>query len=173
MAAQFEELGDFLDDWLELPSLCSDGETRTFRIPSPSAEDGLRVDRITTAAARLALGGSAMDETVLNDEEERDLFRLVLGNMYDEILSQVGWTRFRHIAMTTMVWITSDRDRAATYWSTGGRPSQAAPNRAARRSRNSGSSGSATATTTRSRGSTSSTKAASRRSAKPKAAGSK
>lgn len=166
MAAQFEALGDFLDDWLELPVLCSDGETRRFRIQSPPAEDGLRVEQITTAAARLALGGSPANEAVLNDAEERDIFRLVLGGMYDEILTQVPWTRFRHVAMTAMVWITSDRDNAATYWQAGGDPSQLAPNRAARRSRSNGSSASAAANTTRSRGSTSGTKAASPRASK-------
>jgi hypothetical protein len=161
MAATFEALGDFLDDWLELPVLCSDGQTRMFRIPSPPAEDGLRIDQITTMAARLALGGAPDDEEVLNDEEEKDLFRLALGDMYDEILTHVKWTRFRHVAMTAIVWITSSRDNAAIYWTAGGDPSRLAPNRAARRSRNSGSSASAAANTTRSRGSTNGTKAGS------------
>lgn len=166
MAATFEALDDFLDDWLELPALCKDGQTRTFRIPSPPAEDGLRVDQITTAAARMLQGGSAADEAVLNDDEERDLFRLVLGPAHDEIAAHLSWTRFRHVAMTAMVWITSSRDHAATYWASGGDPSLAAPNRAARRSRSNASSASAAANTTRSRGSTSGTKAASHRNGK-------
>lgn len=163
MAATFAALGDFLDDWLELPVRCKDGQTRVFRIPSPPAEDGLRIDQITTMAARLALGGAPADEEVLNDDEERDLFKLALGDVYEEILSHVGWTRFRHIAMTAIVWITSSRDNAALYWAAGGDPSRLAPNRAARRSQNSGSSASAAANTTRSRGSTSGTRAGSNR----------
>lgn len=163
MAATFEALDDFLDDWLELPVLCKDGKTRTFRIPSPPAEDGLRVDQITTAAARLALGGSPADEQVLSDDEERDLFRLVLGDMHDEIFPHVSWSRFRHVAMTAMVWITTNRDNAAIYWKAGGDPSHLAPNRAARRQQQSGSSASDAARSTRQRGSTNGTKARSRR----------
>ncbi|MBE4783905.1 MULTISPECIES: DUF7426 family protein [Streptomyces] len=162
MAAQFEALGDFLDDWLELPVRGKDGQTRTYRIPSPPAEDGLRVEEITKAAARLFLNGVSPDEELLDDDEERDLYRLVLGSMHDEILADVSWTRFRHVALTTMVWIVQDRDSAAKYWSAGGDPSRLAPNRAARRQPKSQRSASAAASTTRSRGSTNGTKAGSR-----------
>ncbi|MCX4827189.1 hypothetical protein OG746_00335 [Streptomyces sp. NBC_01016] len=163
MAAQFEALGDFLDDWLELPVRCKDGQTRIFKVPSPPAEDGLRIDQVTTMAARLALGGAPADEEILNDDEEKDLFRLALGDAYDEIISHVAWTRFRHIAMTAVVWITSSRENAAAYWAAGGDPSLLAPNRQVRRSQTNGASASAAANTTRSRGSTSGTKAGSRR----------
>lgn len=162
MAAQFEALGDFLDDYLELPVRCKDGQTRPFRIPSPPAEDGLRVEEITKTAARLFLNGVSPDEELLDDDEERDLYRLVLGSMYDEILADVSWTRFRHVALTTMVWIVHDRDSAAKYWSAGGDPSRLAPNREARRQPKSQRWASAAASTTRSRGSTNGTRAGSR-----------
>lgn len=163
MAAKFEALGDFLDDYLELPVRRKDGQTRPFRIPSPPAEDGLRVEEITKAAARLYLNGSAPDEEFLDDEEEKNLYRLVLGPVHDEILADVNWTRFRHVALTAMVWILNDRDSAALYWAAGGDPSLFAPNRAARRQQRSAPSASAAASTTRSRGSTSGTRAGSRR----------
>ncbi|GHA95578.1 hypothetical protein GCM10010330_57190 [Streptomyces tendae] len=162
MAATFEALGDFLDDYLELPVLCTDGQTRTFRIPSPAAEDGLRVERITKAAAKLYLNGTEPDQELLDDNEEKDLFRLVLGTVHDEIAAQVKWTRFRHVAMTTMMWVLNDRETAAKFWSSGGDPSLLAPNRAARRQQKSAPSASAAANGTRSRGSTSGTKAGSR-----------
>ncbi|MFM9675767.1 DUF7426 family protein [Streptomyces brasiliscabiei] len=162
MAAQFEALGDFLDDWLELPVPGKDGKTRTYRIPSPPAEDGLRVEQITKAAAQLFLNGTSPDEELLDDAEEKDLYRMVLGSMHDKILADVSWTRFRHVALTTMVWIVHDRDSAARYWAGGGDPSRLAPNRAARRQPKSQRSASAAASTTRSRGSTSGTRAGSR-----------
>ncbi|MFC7880492.1 hypothetical protein ACFUVV_01190 [Streptomyces sp. NPDC057376] len=162
MAAKFEALGDFLDDYLELPVSVGDGQTRVYRIPSPTAEAGLRVEAITKAAAALFLGGAAPDEEMLNDDEERDLFRLVLGPVHDEIAADLSWTRFRHVAMTTMVWVLNDRDTAAKFWSSGGDPSLLAPNRAARRQQKSAPSASAAASGTRSRGSTSGTKAGSR-----------
>ncbi|MGY0023759.1 DUF7426 family protein [Streptomyces sp. YJ-C3] len=166
MAEEFKPLQRFLDDALVLPVPCRDGEERRFRIPSPPAEDGLRVDLLTVAAARLAAGGSPDHEEVLNDEDERHIFRLSLGEMHDEILKHVEWSLFKHIALTAMVWITQDRDRAEQYWNSAGDPSLLAPNRAARRSRNSGSSASAAASTTQSRGSTSGTRAGSRRGGK-------
>ncbi|MFF7829717.1 hypothetical protein ACFZCM_31330 [Streptomyces rochei] len=173
MAATFEALGDFLDDYLQLPVLCKDGETRVFSIASPPAEDGLRVDRITKAAAQLFLDGTEPDQELLDDAEERDIFRLVLGDVHDDMLAQVQWSRFRHAAMTAMVWVLNDRDTAARFWSGGGDPSLLAPNRAARRQQKSAPSASAAANTTRSRGSTSGTRAGSRQRRKrgPKAGG--
>lgn len=164
MAAQFEALGDFLDDYLELPVRGNDSVQRMYRIPSPSAEDGLRIEKITTVAAKLYTGGAGVDTTVLDDEEERDLYRMCLGEaVYTQMLAEVPWSRFRHAAMTAMFWITSDRDMAAKYWASDGDPSRLAPNRAARRQQQQGSSESAAANTTRSRGSTSGTRAGSRR----------
>ncbi|MEV7793424.1 hypothetical protein AB0O68_15735 [Streptomyces sp. NPDC087512] len=162
MAAQFEALGDFLDDYLSLPVLTEGGQTRVYRIPSPAARDGLRVEQITKAAARLYLDGTEPDKELLDDEEEKDLFKLVLGSMHDEILADLSWTRFRHVAMTAMVWVLNDRDTAAKFWASGGDPSLLAPNRAARRQQKSPRSESAAASTTRSRGSTSGTRAGSR-----------
>lgn len=162
MAATFEALEDFLDDYLELPVRREDGQTHVYRIPSPSALDGLRVEQITKAAARLYLDGASADTTALDDNEEKDLFRLVLGPVHDEIAEDLPWTRFRHVAMTAMVWVLNDRDTAAKFWSSGGDPSLLAPNRAARRQQKSAPSVSAAASTTRSRGSTNGTKAGSR-----------
>ncbi|WP_394434504.1 DUF7426 family protein [Streptomyces sp. SGAir0957] len=163
MAEEFKPLSRFLDDALILPVPCRDGEERRFRIPSPPAEDGLRVEMLTMAAARLALGGSPGDEEVLNDEDERHIYRLSLGEMHDEILKHVEWTLFKHVALTAMVWITQDRDRAEQYWNSAGDPSLLAPNRADRRSQQRASSASAAANSTPKRGSTNGTKAASRR----------
>ncbi|WP_406200164.1 hypothetical protein OG331_25255 [Streptomyces sp. NBC_01017] len=162
MAAQFEALGDFLDDYLELPVLTEGGQTRVYRIPSPSARAGLRVEQITKMAAKLFLNGTEPDAEVLDDDEERDLYRLLLGPVHDEIAADLSWTRFRHVAMTTMVWVLNDRETAAKFWASGGDPSLLAPNRAARRQQRSPRSESDAASTTRSRGSTSGTKAGSR-----------
>jgi hypothetical protein len=163
VAEEFKPLQRFLDDALILPVPCRDGTERRFRIPSPSAEDGLRVEMLTTAAARLAMGGSAGNEEVLGDDDERHIFRLVLGDMHDDILRHVDWALFRHIAFTAMAWIVNDRDGAETYWNSAGDPSLLAPNRATRRSQKPASSASAAASTTQSRGSTSGTRAGSSR----------
>ncbi|MGW6455505.1 DUF7426 family protein [Streptomyces sp. NPDC055078] len=160
MAARFEALTDALDEGLELPVTGRDGVERIYRIPEPSAEDGIRVEKVMSLAARLAAGGTAPDAQVLDDDEEIDLYRACLGSAYDQLLAEVSWSRFKHCSLTCMFWITQDKQTAQQYWVSGGDPSRMAPNRAARRQQQRpGSSESGTATSTRSRGSTNGTRA--------------
>ncbi|MGW1405020.1 DUF7426 family protein [Streptomyces sp. NPDC002403] len=161
----FQALGDFLDDALELPIAGRDGVVRTYRIEDPSAEDGIRIERITTMAARLAAGGSADMAPALDDEQELDLYRMCLGDTYEELRADLSWGRFRHVALTAMMWITADRETAAAYWATGDAPGKA-QNRAGRRQASRGSSASGAASTTRKPASTSGTRAVSSRSRK-------
>ncbi|MYU21194.1 hypothetical protein [Streptomyces sp. SID8352] len=159
--ADFEALDAFLDDHLDLPVQGRDGQTRIYRIADPSAEDGIRIERITTLAARLAAGGEAPDTPVLDDDEERDLYRMCLGDAYDDLLADVSWGRFKHVALTAMFWVTTDRETAAQFWQTG---HLGKANRAARRAQQKhGTSASAGESTTRSPASTSGTRAGSRR----------
>lgn len=148
--AKFEALDELFDDTLTLPI-----KGKTYKIPSPSAEDGLKIQRIATVAARLVKGGESIDTTLLDDEEEIDLYRLCLGPVYDQLLTEVSWSQLRHAGMTAMIWIVADVEAAQQYWATGGDPSLMAPNRAARRAAK--KSGSGAGSTTRSRGSMSGT----------------
>lgn len=150
MAVRFADLEALFDDALELPY-----QGRIYRIPSPSAEDGLRVQRITTLAARLVVGGEAIDTTLLDDDEETDLFRLSLGPVYEQLLADgVDWVWVKHMGLTAVVWITNSVEAAQQVWAAAGDPSRLAPNREARRSK----SGSAAAKSTPRRGSTSGTR---------------
>lgn len=161
---QFEALDAFLDAFLELPVRGRDGETRVYRIEDPPAEDGLRIERITTLAARLAAGGTRPETPVLDDEEERDLFRLCLGDTYDQLLADgVKWAQFKHVALTAMFWVVADKETAAEFWRTGQQPGKAANREARRAQQRRGGSGSGGANTTPSPGSTSGTRAGSRR----------
>ncbi|MDT0306131.1 hypothetical protein RM780_04030 [Streptomyces sp. DSM 44917] len=151
--AQFGALDELFDEALDLPV-----KGRVYHIPSPPAEDGLRVQRITTLAARLLDGGEAVDTTLLDDAEELDLLRLCLGPVYDEMLADgVEWVWLRHAGLTAMFWIINGLAAAEDYWKAARDPSRLAPNRAARRTAK--KSGSAAAKSTRSRGSTSGTSA--------------
>jgi hypothetical protein len=153
MAVRFEALDALFDDALELPL-----KGKVYRIPSPSAEDGLRVQTITTLAARLLNGGEAIDTEALDDDEERDLFQLSLGPVYGELLKDGrDWAELRHMGLTAMFWITNGVETAQTYWKAAGDPSLLAPNREARRKAK--KSGSAAASKTPRRGSTSGTSA--------------
>ncbi|MET7933495.1 hypothetical protein [Streptomyces sp. NPDC005322] len=151
MGARFEALDELFDDTLTLPF----GDTE-YVIPSPPAEDGLRVQRITSLAARLQAGGEAINTELLDDDEERDLLELCLGPVLGEMLSDgISWSRARHAGLTAMFWIVSGPEIAEKYWKTGGDPSlMAPPNRETRRAKKSGS---GAASTTKRRGSTSGT----------------
>ncbi|MEU5608456.1 hypothetical protein AB0H03_06810 [Streptomyces sparsogenes] len=152
MAIKFDALDELLDDALELPI-----NGTTYRIPSPSAEDGLKVQRITTLAARLMAGGEAIDTTLLDDDQERDLLQLCLGQVFDELRADgVSWSQLRHAGLTAMFWIVSGVGTAEQYWKAAGDPSQLAPNRAERRAK-AKKNGSAAASATKRRGSTSGT----------------
>ncbi|MEU9921867.1 hypothetical protein AB0H51_11320 [Streptomyces griseoluteus] len=161
-ANDFQALDDFLEDYLELPMRGRDGKTRVYRIEDPSAEDGLRIERITTLAARLASGGKPGDTTVLDDDEELNLYRMCLGSSYEPMRRELGWAQFKHCALVAMYWITVGRDAALEFWKIGSQPGKA-PNRETRRQASRGSSASAAANTTRSPASTSGTKAGSKR----------
>ncbi len=163
MAGTFEALDDFLSDGLVLPVRGKDKVVREYLIPDPSAEAGIKVERITTLAARLAAGGTAPERPVLDDDEELDLYRLCLGEAYDRLQADLSWSMFKHVALTAMFWITADEETALEYWRTGEAPGKAGKNRAERRQMSRASSAKGAANGTPSPGSTSGTRAASQR----------
>lgn len=130
----FKVLEEFLGDCLELPVRCTDGEVRVFTIPSPPAEDGLRIEKIMAEGLRAANSDTPLNSQVLDDAEEIDLYRMALGTAYDDAHKHLAWPRFRHVAMTAVMWITAGLDVAEQYWNADGDPKAPAPNRAARRS---------------------------------------
>lgn len=144
----FDALSELLDGSLSLPI-----KGKTYTVPAPSAATGLRVQAIMQAAAAAADGGGTVDEPVLRDAAERDMYLDVLGTAHGEMVADdVSWPMLKHAAITAMVWIVQDKKAAERYWNSGGDPSRLAPNRKARRS------SSDAAKSTRSRGSTSGTK---------------
>lgn len=157
MATRFDALDDLLDDALELPVRGRDGQTRTYRIPSPSAEDGLRIQKISALATRLIAGGEPLSTEILNDNEEIDLIHDALGTAEAEMIADgVDWAWRRHAGITAYLWITQGTEQAQQFWAAAGDPTKLpAANRAARRAAK--SSGSAKAAATKRRASTSGT----------------
>lgn len=159
----FEALDDFLGEGLDLPVRGEDGQVRVYHIPDPTAEAGIKVERVTTYAARLAAGGARTEGPVLDDDEELDLYRLCLGDAYEDLRADLSWSMFKHVALTCMFWITADEETALEYWKTGEAPGKAPRNRAERRQTSRASSAPAAANGTRSPVSTSGTRAGSPR----------
>lgn len=159
---KFEALDDFLDDGITLPVRGKDDVVREYHIADPSAEAGLKIDRITTLAAQLSAGRAVPDQPVLDDDEERDLYRLCLGDTYQQLKTDLSWSMFKHVALTVMFWISTDEETALEYWKTGEAPGKAGKNRAERRQTSRASSAKGAAKKTRSPASTSGMRAASR-----------
>lgn len=158
MATKFAELDELFDDALELPVKGRDGTTRTYRIPSPSAETGLRIMRLTAVVTKLMAGGEPSTE-ILDDEEEHDLIAEALGPAEGEMRADgVDWAWRRHAGLTAVMWVLRGLDDARQFWATAGDPTRSAPaNRAERRAAK--SSGSATGSATKRRASSSGTSA--------------
>ncbi|MFI6055502.1 hypothetical protein ACIBCO_36130 [Streptomyces violascens] len=141
----FDALDELLDESLELPIA-----GRLYTVPAPSAEIGLRTQAIVHAAA-VAADGGRVDDQVLGDAAERDLYAELLGPAHEQMVADaVPWPALKHAAITAMVWVAQDKAAAERYWNAAGDPSRLAPNRAARRQ-------SGAASSTKSRGSTSGT----------------
>jgi len=159
MAGKFEQLGELLDEFIELPVPIGDredGKVKTYRIESPSSRDGLQIERITQIAAELVTGGENVDTELLDDDEERNLFEMLLGAQFQQMVDDgVKWVWLRHAALTCLMWTTSGLTTAERYWASAGDPEKMARNRAERRSKQQDSS--AAAKSTRGRASTSGT----------------
>lgn len=157
MAGKFEALDELLDESIDLPvPSTKHPQRRVYKIASPNARDGLAIERITNTAIQLANGGENINTELLNDDEERDLFRTLLGSTYDEMLEDgVNWVWLRHAALTVLMWVSSGLNTAEQFWAAAGNPERLARNRAERRSKQ--QAGSAAETSTRGRASTSGT----------------
>lgn len=159
MAGKFEALDELLDEFIELPVPIGDREAKKikrYRIESPSALDGLQLERITNVAVQLASGGENVNTEMLDDDQERDLYKMLLGPVFDEMLADgVKWVWLRHASLTCLMWVSSGLETAEKFWGAAGDPERMAPNREARRSKQ--RAGSAAETSTPRRGSTSGT----------------
>ncbi|MEV0114464.1 hypothetical protein AB0H77_14605 [Streptomyces sp. NPDC050844] len=46
----------------------------------------------------MATDGTPMDAEVLDDAAEMDLYRIALGDAYDDLFARLDWPRFKHVA---------------------------------------------------------------------------
>ncbi|KMS66674.1 hypothetical protein ACZ91_67900, partial [Streptomyces regensis] len=94
----------------------------------------LRVEALMETGMRMAATGAEPDAEVLDDAAEMDLYRVALGDAHDRIRKHLDWPRFRHVALTAVIWITQGLDTAEAYWNADGRPEAMGPaNRKERR----------------------------------------
>lgn len=121
----FKDLGD----WAELVGLRLPIGGRTYTLPPISAELGPRVQALIDYGIDIAMGNETdADEAgqVLDDVAERDLYKEVLGQVYDAMQADgVPWAALKHAAMTSIIDATRDREEAELYWERLGKPEPA------------------------------------------------
>jgi len=117
----FKDLGD----WADLVGLRLPINGRVYLLPPISAELGPRVQAIIDFGIDIAVGAADADDAgeVLNDVAERDLYKEVLGAVYDAMQADgVPWAALKHAAMTSIIDATRDREEAEAYWARLGKP---------------------------------------------------
>lgn len=152
--ASFRELDEFFDPSLRLPV-----GGKVYVIPPPDAEVGLLCQRLMHASLDAEAGKDVdedglnqLAETVLDDDQEKDLYRRILGPVWDELFAdRVSWPVIQHVGQTALIWVAAGLEAAAKHWESAAGEADA-PNRAQRRAtasaaRSTRSRGSATGTT--------------------------
>ena len=107
------------DDTVEIPGIASttypDG--KTYRFASPNAKVGLSLAALANLAVRARFGGdigaqaAALD---LDDNQERDLMRDVMGDTLDELTADgVSWVRIQRLNRYLFIHFAMGEDAAA------------------------------------------------------------
>lgn len=140
-----KDLSSFLDDdAIDVPV---DG--KTYRIESPDAKTGLLLSSMVNLGVKASAGSEISEADLasldLNDDEERDFMRMVLGDTFDELVEDgVSWVKIQRISRYALIYFAIGEEAADDALKSGALSGEApAPNRAARRA---GSRGAATTT---------------------------
>lgn len=111
---QFEDLGAYLSPTLDLPV-----GGKVYRVPSPPAKAGLRMQAsFAIAAARKAhQEPKARDLASIDLDAPTSLEQDALGPVYDEMLADgVNLETLRHAGMTAYLWHVAGERAARLYW---------------------------------------------------------
>jgi len=118
----FKPIDEVLEPYIELPI-----RGKRYRVDAVDALTGLWCQRIFDTAIAVNAGDDVDEDAVaglqLDDDEEQDFNRRLLGPAYDEMLAdRVSWEAIKMSARTVFTWTISDRETAESFWSRGGRP---------------------------------------------------
>ncbi len=170
----YDALKGYLDDdSVETPPIPSreHPQGRAYRITSPDAATGIRLTAMVSVGVDMALGAEIdpkdAERLKLDDAQERDFLREVLGTAYDQLVADgVSWLRIQRLGRYFLLYFTlgPEAAEAEARQSSGEAPAPA--NREQRRAATKTSSrgSSAAARASRSRGSTAPTTSPSTRS---------
>jgi hypothetical protein len=111
-----QDLDELIDPVLRLPI-----HGKTYEVRSPSAELGIKLERLFQSAIAQSAGVSASDisDIKLSDDEERNLYKQLLGPVWDEmVVDDLPWVYVKHVGVTALLWVAGGLDAAEAYWST-------------------------------------------------------
>lgn len=130
-----KDLSSYLDD--DALEITVDG--KTYRVESPDAKTGLFLASLANIGVNAASGGQVSDADLerldLDDVEERDFMKMVLGDTLDELIYDgVKWTKIQRLARYCFIAFAIGEEAADDALKNGTLSGEAAaPNRAARR----------------------------------------
>lgn len=116
----FRDLDEFFDPTLRLPI-----RGKTYVVQSVDAKTGLWCQRALSVGVQAVAGGDVTEEQLdgldLDDAQELDLYRKVLGATYDEMEDDgLPWDIIRHAGMTAFMWAAGNKQTAEDYWESPG-----------------------------------------------------
>jgi hypothetical protein len=115
----FQDLSEFLEPWLDLPI-----RGKKYRVDAVDAETGIYCQHVVELGAQLRMGAELTEADVaklkLNDDQEQDFHRRVLGDAYDEMVADgIPWEYLKRASRTAFMWTVQDREAAEQYWGRG------------------------------------------------------
>ena len=135
--ARLDLTGYLDDDSVEVPGIPSTAhpDGKTYKFASPDAKTGLLLASLANLAVKARLGGDIGKQAAaleLDDDQERDLMRDVMGPTLDEMIADgVSWVRIQKLNRYLFIHFAMGEDAAAGLRQLG--EAQALANRAARR----------------------------------------
>jgi len=135
--ARLDLAGYLEDDSVEVPGILSVAhpEGRTYIFDSPDAKTGLFLASLANLAVKARLGGDIGEQAAaleLDDDQERDLMRDVMGATLDELTADgVSWVRIQKLNRYLFIHFAMGEAAAEGLRVSGEAPAPA--NRAARR----------------------------------------
>jgi hypothetical protein len=135
--ARLDLTGYLDDDSVEVPGIPSTAypDGKTYRFDSPDAKTGLFLASLANLAVKARLGGDIGAQAAaleLDDDQERDLMRDVMGSTLDELTADgVSWVRIQKLNRYLFIHFAMGEDAAVGLQRSG--EALVPANRAARR----------------------------------------
>lgn len=118
----FQPLENLYDEQLTLPVSVD----KSYTIPSPDADTGLQVQKLTIIGQKAAQNEALTDEdkaflaAMPELDDEQMLRRLLSDTVYDQMHEdKLSWHRRQLVVGTVMHWVAFGREAAEEFWTAG------------------------------------------------------